>query len=500
MSMHFNRCTPVLAGLMACGSLPAQSEEDALRWSFTQEGGTARSAAMANAFGALGADPVSAWINPAGIGLTVASEFSLTPSFEVNDAGSTYYNTTAANTATRFYFSNFSLLLHAPSENRSGWRAGNFGIAYDRQATYHWNRQVEGANVPSSILHAFVNEANGTSPDDLFAAYAFTSGLAWDTYGIDPSGTGANTYVAAVPDGIPSRHARSSESNGRVSNTAFFFGANYDDRWYFGASLGVIGARFTRTTVHTESNTDATVDLKDLSYREDLTTTGNGVDVRVGVIGRVTDRLRAGASYHSPSWMALDDVFVTEMRTGFRTQDSSGNYSYTAYSPEGVYSYRLRTPMSAVGSLAYVVGQHGAISIDYEWKDYRTARLRSASDLDLPDSLVYDFGVENELVRNSAAVSHSVRVGTEWKAGPWRFRAGWGIWPDPYAKTDARHGLPLTRYTGGIGWRNERVSIDFAAQYDARGSSYFLYDPSEVAPVSENLTNMRAMVTFAWRP
>src|SRR5262245_37086784 len=118
--MKLNAGILLLAALLASGRLCAQSEDDALRFSFTQEGGTGRSAAMGNAFGALGADPVSAWINPAGIGLCVASEFSFTPSFEVNDAVSTYYNTKATGTASRFSVGNFSLLLYAPTDRKAG--------------------------------------------------------------------------------------------------------------------------------------------------------------------------------------------------------------------------------------------------------------------------------------------------------------------------------------------------------------------------------------------
>ena len=55
----------------------AQNELDALRYSNTGTGGTARSYAMANAFGALGADLSAFHINPAGLGLYRKSEVSI---------------------------------------------------------------------------------------------------------------------------------------------------------------------------------------------------------------------------------------------------------------------------------------------------------------------------------------------------------------------------------------------------------------------------------------
>ncbi|MDD2323034.1 MAG: hypothetical protein PHT77_09410, partial [Bacteroidales bacterium] len=60
--------------------LVAQTAEDALRYSRITFGGTARSMAMAGAFGALGADFSTLSTNPAGIGVYNKSIVSFTPS------------------------------------------------------------------------------------------------------------------------------------------------------------------------------------------------------------------------------------------------------------------------------------------------------------------------------------------------------------------------------------------------------------------------------------
>ena len=51
--------------------------------STTHNFGTARSMAMGNAFTALGADMVSASLNPAGVAMYVGGDFSLTPMISV---------------------------------------------------------------------------------------------------------------------------------------------------------------------------------------------------------------------------------------------------------------------------------------------------------------------------------------------------------------------------------------------------------------------------------
>ncbi|MCB0765340.1 MAG: hypothetical protein KDB84_11580, partial [Flavobacteriales bacterium] len=192
----------VSMGLLALIEGQAQSEEDALRISSLMTGGTARSNGLANAFGAVGADPVSIGINPAGFGLYRTSELSLTPSLEVNDANSTFYRTKAADTQTRFYFNNLALILNNPSDGGGDWRSGTFGVVYDRQQTHHWRKQAIGDRVPGTFLQRFVNEASGTRVDDLNNdAFPFSSSLAWYTYGIDQLDSTANTYVSAIPFG-----------------------------------------------------------------------------------------------------------------------------------------------------------------------------------------------------------------------------------------------------------------------------------------------------------
>ncbi|MFM9057060.1 MAG: hypothetical protein ACKOQY_10325, partial [Bacteroidota bacterium] len=73
--------TLLLIGLLSVNSAFSQNDADALRYSMLNYGSTARSLAMGNSFGALGADFSSLSMNPAGIGLYRRSEFSISPVF-----------------------------------------------------------------------------------------------------------------------------------------------------------------------------------------------------------------------------------------------------------------------------------------------------------------------------------------------------------------------------------------------------------------------------------
>ncbi|HSI90897.1 MAG TPA: hypothetical protein VK927_07240 [Adhaeribacter sp.] len=90
----------ILTGLALslAGTVFAQNEVDALRYSRTDFGGTARVQALGGAQTALGADISNTTVNPAGLGLYRRSEFSITPSLSFNNAESTLYNGRNANT------------------------------------------------------------------------------------------------------------------------------------------------------------------------------------------------------------------------------------------------------------------------------------------------------------------------------------------------------------------------------------------------------------------
>ncbi|MBP9159388.1 MAG: hypothetical protein WBO28_05805 [Flavobacteriales bacterium] len=474
----------------------SQNEEDALRLSNTLPGGTARSWALGGAMGAVGADPGSATTNPAGFGLYNTSEVSFTPQFEVNTAKSLYYGTSTTATDNRFSFNNLSLMLSYPSSKESDWRGGIFGVSFDRQASYHFDEHAVGKSISSSLLDKFVNEANGTPPGSLADLTSSNAYLAYEGYGINPLDTNSNSYYSAIPQGATTDQDQRITGAGRVNTTSFFYAANYKDRFYIGGSLGIAGVRYERETTHGETVSDTTSDINQLAYTERLLTSGSGIDLKFGVIGRVADNLRLGLAFHSPTWLQLSDSYNYTMTTGFNTPDANGNKSYSNDSPDGSFNYRVRTPWHVLASAAYVAGKHGLVSVDYEYTDFRQMKLNKSLD-GLDD---YSFGKENTAVQDDFRGVHSLRVGTEWRSGNWYFRGGAGVWPNAYADIDPRQGTAYMRYSGGIGYRTQHISLDLTGVYGTGEMNYYQYDPALVQATNVTRTDTRGMVTFAYRP
>ncbi len=482
--------------LLTAAVVLAQNEEDALRISLRQPGGTARSNGMANAFGALGADPVSIAINPAGAALYRTSSLSLTSVLEVNNSNTNHYGTSGTATQTRFAFNNLALVLNTPAEEGSDWRSGTFGVTYDRQQSHHWSTNARAANVPSTILQGFADQAEGTPYSTISDDLPFSAGLAWSAFGIDTVQGSPSSYVPFA-FGPATSQVHVVETSGASSRTSFFYSGNYMDRLYVGMSVGITGHRFHRTSNHSENNLDLRLDQMDkVTYSEDLTTTGNGFDLNVGALVRVNDRVRAGLAFQSPQWMQLNDAYTMQLNTTFRTPDNNGAYAYEASSPEGAFYYRVTTPWRTAASIAYLAGSNGAVNIDYEYADMRTMRFRTANQLED----LYDFQVENDAIRERFRAVHTLRVGTEWRLGDWYYRAGWSMTPDAHDKSDALYGQPLKTYAMGIGYRSEHITVDLGANYSTQQSAFFQYAPYLVRSTTDDRASYRTFLTIALRP
>lgn len=492
------RTASLLFAVLLTFGLSAQNEEDALRIGTLLPGGTGRSTGLANAFGALGADPASAGINPAGFGLYRTSELSITPMLEVNDAKTSAYGYTATNNKTTFAINNLALILNNPSKG-GNWRSGTFAIVYDRQQSHNWRSLSTPQQVPSTFLEGMAQEAEGVRSDALYDAFPFTSGLAWETYAInlaDPLDTISTAYASAIPFGSPTAQTHSIESKGASNNTTFLYSGNYMDRLYVGMSLGIASHRFTSTTTHSETTMDPSLDLETATWTQDLTTTGNGFNLKVGVIGRITERVRVGLAYHSPQWMQLTDAYVTGMTTQFRTLDGNGISRYVAASPDNIFGYAVNTPWRLVGSAAYVAGANGLISVDYEYNDPRDSRLRPGDDI----YSSYDFETENRAIGSSFTPVHTVRAGTEWRFSNWYYRMGWSISTNAYAATDSRRGDALKTYAAGIGYRNDHLALDLGLNHVAQQNRFHPYYPELVNATVEDRRSYRFILTFSVRP
>jgi hypothetical protein len=160
--------------MFASSFVIAQSYSDAYMFSNTQLVGTARSAGMANAFGALGADMSAISINPAGLGVYQSFDFSFSLGLNGTDVTSYYGNNKTVNSS-NIDLNITSLGLAFPvsiEDNDSDWRRTNLGLTYNTNNIFNTSSVVQGYG-EGSMVDAFYGSAYGNYLSSLNSFYEY---------------------------------------------------------------------------------------------------------------------------------------------------------------------------------------------------------------------------------------------------------------------------------------------------------------------------------------
>jgi len=469
----------------------AQNENDALRYSLASFGGTARYMALGGAFGALGADFSTLSTNPAGLGLYNSSEFTFTPSLYVGRTSSDYFNRNSVDSKYNFNMGNVGYVFTMTPVNRvseEGWKNFQIGLGLNRYQNFNNRIFTEGENQSNSLIDVFTDQAQGLHyseiEQDYDGLYAYDLNLAWWTYLIDITPPDSSHYIGAIPynqGGVMQRFSR--ETTGSTNEFVFSIGANYDNKLYFGATVGFPYVRYFSESVYSETVINP-VDsgLVDFSLYDELETRGAGTNFKFGIIYRPTGWMRIGGAIHTPTfYWSMTDYWSSYLESTFQE-----GTRYDRSSPEGSYDYRLNTPMKAIGSLAFLIGDRGLISADYEYIDYREARLRGD---------FYSFFSENDAVRSNFTSASNIKIGTEWVVDKFSFRGGFGLYGNPY-KSGINNG-ERTSLSCGFGYRDKHYFIDLAYVRMMLNEDYYLYgsDNFEVKPAINDYTSNNFLLT-----
>jgi hypothetical protein len=464
----------------------AQNEDDALRYSRLQYGGTARTIGLGGSFGALGADFSSLSTNPAGIGLYRRSEITFTPQVFFRNTSSGYLGNNSEDSRYAFNFQNFGLVFngqtrHAKKDTK-GWKSFSFGIGMNRIADFNTRTIASGRNGSGSFLDSFTASAQGKETEQFDR---FTTQMAYQTYLINPinDSLNPNQYFSVMPAGINKQQTKSTSSTGGINETAISFGGNYNNFLFWGATIGVSRIRYNHVSDFEERDIDDSVAVDNFVYAEEISTRGSGTNLKVGIIVMPMDWFRIGAAVHTPTFYQLSETFDYSMSSSF---DDGNNYSFA---DNGSFDYNLRTPFRASGSLAIIIGKMGLVTGDVEFVDYRDASLRAVN---------YSFLNENAATATKYGAATNFRAGTEWKIDRFSLRGGYAYMASPFSNK-AWESATQT-YSIGAGYRDEDFFIDLAYYQSSMNRKIYLYDGDfNSNQVSEKLTWGGVVATLGFK-
>jgi hypothetical protein len=477
-------------------SVDAQNEVDALRYSRLSVVGTARYSGLGGAFGALGADFSSLSVNPAGIALYRTSDFSITPSLYMADAKSVYYGEQNTNSRSNFSLGNvgFVSVTNTGAGQNSFLRKVMFGFGLNRTNDFNNHILIKGFNDRSSLLTVYRDQANGNTPSqlsgqDFLNKYGYSPSLAYDTYLIDETSVGSHEYFNDMPDGGVTQEMKL-KTSGSMNEMVLSMGVNLKDKFFLGATVGIPYMRYFEKSTYSEIDSDSTnFYFNSFTQTNTLSTTGSGINLKIGMIYKPVDFIRIGAAFHTPTYYGkMTDKYTSTMVSVFDTIIADNRNSFSSSSPNGEYEYSLTTPLRAIGSIAFIFGKYGLLSADYEYVNYKGARLNAES---------YDFSDENYAIRHKYKGSSNLRLGTEWKYGQFSIRGGYGIEGDPYKS--GVNNCKSNSYSLGLGYREKTFYLDLGYLHTSRSEDYYLYDASYSDPSRITLMSSSIMLTYGVR-
>jgi hypothetical protein len=455
------------------GNIYAQSgiyAGDALRFSRTDYGSSARFKGLGNAQISLGGDISSIGGNPAGLGMFTRSEFSITPEFNNSQSNISYLGQSNKTTKNQLNLNQAAAVWYNPivkpkgADLNKGLLSVVWGIGYNRNNDFYAEHNYSGRNTNSSITDAFAEQANGTTVSGLGGA----AGMAYDSFLIDKALGTTNQYYAA--GSLQNDQSMSEIREGSTSELNFAAGLNFSNNFYLGASVGFVDVRYTSDKLYNETGTiisnpsdNASTDITDrsnprvgntynMAYRTNQNTTGSGINARLGIIYKPTSAVRLGATFQAPTWMHMEEdyseVLDADFSDGTRVRNDVQNSNF---------NYNVRTPYKGSVGASVIVASSLLLSADLDYVDYSTTKLS------VSDGYRDIINENNQYVKDNYTNALNYRVGAEYKIDKFSIRGGYGLNGSPY-KGDKDNVFDAKYYSGGIGYRVNAYYVDLAYQ------------------------------------
>lgn len=484
--------------------------EQALMFSNYNYTGSSRIQGLGNTQISLGGDMSSALSNPAGLGFYNRSEISLTPTFNLSSANSTYLSNETSSSFNNFNLNSLGAVFNRTKDDMvpGKFRGGSFAITFSKVNNFNNEIIYSGSNENNDILDFYVQDANiqNVNADQLEgvtkgAFYTYLLSEFLDAYIEGNDTTYApfydRTFFSEFPtDRYPTRQEEILSTSGAQNQWNFSYGGNYGDFLYFGATLGVQSIRYNIVKQYSETYPNIDGDIVSNSLLiEDLTTEGIGVNGTFGVIARPINQLTIGLSIITPTYLSMNERYYYSTEANFNNFNMSdygdyfdANYDIIATNPDAdyttfyedddilnnqlyeidkdiIYDYKIITPLRLNAGTTFFINKNGFISADIEYVDYSNMKLK-----DIDGSLEGENNQINSLYKSVV----NLRVGGEWRIKKIRLRAGYNYQPNPYQEDS----IDRTAQTisAGIGFRTSKFFIDMAGSYKQFNTSYTPYE------------------------
>ncbi len=463
--------------------------DNALLYSRVMPGGSARVQSLGGAQTALGGDYSSGYSNPAGLGMFNHSEFTFSPGMNFTNTDATYFGNSTSSSNSKFNIPGLSLVLHPGSTKTSGFLGGTFGITVNRINDFNQSYLYSGTNNQSSLTDYFLNNSYGSDGRPLNPStmtydqnngpgsnfYNITA-LAYNNYLTDYD-SASNSYLSPlspIPGETRSELQRESmKRSGSQYQVSVAYGGNFSDKLYLGIAVGFTSLRYNVHQTFTESNFSFS---KDPSYNpvnnfvvdETYNFRGSGVNLTAGLIYRPINIFQIGASIVTPTYYQITDAYNATVSSTWNHFDYYNNGQYldgtisVPFDQASTINYSVKTPFRFNTGATFFIGKYGFITGDVEFVNYSSAKYSDQNDTNDPAFIAGNNSDIKTFLTPRSTIN--LRVGGEYRFDIFRARVGYSVYPDPYNNQTAVD-RKLQNFTGGIGIKKSKFSVDLAGVY-----------------------------------
>lgn len=481
--------------------------------------GTARYVGMGGALEALGADISTISTNPAGIGMFRHSNASLSFGGVHQDDVNKFDN--QGTTKLSFDQAGFVFSIDLEDNNYV-----NFGFNFHKSRNFNQILQVNNRMQNASLnklafaKHTLGSDAAGgysigynTNIDKWTGyrnqnegndqAYPFTQWdyLVMNAYNIDD----VNVSDPNNPDVIFNEaedYYFDKRHSGWIADYDFNLSGNVNNSFFWGLTLGIHHINYKSFSIYDEMLVDANMDeIGSLLLHDDHRITGNGVDLKAGIIFRPIEEspFRIGLSISTPTWYDMKSENYTTLYNKTDIPAGYEPWGYNDIPSNDVYEYKYYTPWKFGLSLGHTIGNYLALGASYEYSDYSSADTRiydGTYDYYDNENTYSDRVMNNHTDRTLKGVS-LIKLGAEFKPDPSiAVRLGYNYQSAAYNENgfrDTQLDSPgnyfsstadyvnwkgTNRITAGLGYKIDNLSLDLAYQYSTTKGTFYPFQPN----------------------
>jgi len=482
---------------------------DAVRFSQTNGGGSARFVGLGGANVSLGGDISSISGNPAGLGFYNRSVWAFSPVLRIGEYSARYEGQRTDNIGGNFQIPNMGMVFHNRFEEYAGskWVSGSFGLAINQKESFYNNINYRGTVEQSSdgIINDFTESAlfpflddsglrvfNSRSEiADVANSDSYTY-LAYQTYLLQTFTTTDDNYLVdrydydGNSDSYLTQTATQNENIDSYSGLTTLdvsYGANYNDKLYLGAALNVNFLNYRQVRDFRESPDNSFLNYMELN--EETTISGTGAAFTIGAIYKPLNIVNLGFSYTTPTFISLTETQEISMESFFNynPETDEENISYDEEILNEVPAYSLRLPQKiSVGATAFI-SKYGFITADLEYVDYSSARYSSTNGA---------FNGDAPEVGNDLQNTFNLKVGAEARWNILRARAGFAYFDNPYRSFEKNR----QSISGGIGiMKSNGFFVDATYRLSSfNNPTITAYAGSDVITSESNISSVRLTI------